>query len=327
MHAPRLQLCRVIAAGAALAACAESGAVVGPGPASPASPARAERSVDPAAPTIFDVPGASRTFALDINEQGQIVGRYTSAGQNHGFRRDADGTLTTVDYPGSIFSVASGINDSGTIVGWYSLPADPTIRHGFVLRDGVFTSFDPPGSTFTNPLGIDDRGDITGRFCMLAVCLAPGMGSFHGFLWRNGMFTLTDVPGSTETNAFKANESGAIVGGFGDAGSEVLFVLKNGALTTMALSNGKPITQDDGGMNARGDIVGTFCDGPPPCLVGPVDNHGFVLSGDRLTTIDVPGANATSLTAINARGDIVGGYTDVSGHTHGLLLQSHDRGL
>jgi len=322
MLASRLQLCRLAAAGVALAACADPGAVAGN-----ASTRRTtvERSLEPAALTIFDVPGASRTFALDINAKGEIVGRYLSAGQNHGFLRDTTGNLTTIDYPGSSFSVASSINDSGAIVGWYTMPAEP-IRHGFLLRDGVFTSFDPPGSTFTNPLGINNRGDVTGRFCTLAVCLAPGAGSFHGFLFRDGVFTLIDVPGGNETNAFKPNNNGAIVGGFGESGTELLFVLKNGQLTTMALPNGKPVTQDDGGMNARGDIVGTYCDGAPPCLIGPSDNHGFLLSDGQLTRIDVAGATATELTAINARGDMVGGYTDASAKVHSFLLEGHGGG-
>lgn len=320
MRAPWMQLYRLAAAGVALAACADSGALAGP---AAARTTTVERSIAPAALTIFDVPGASRTFALDINEAGVIVGRYTRAGQNHGFLRDAEGNLTTVDYPGSSFSVASSINDSGAVIGWYSLPASPAIRHGFVLRDGVFTSFDPPGSTFTNPLGINNRGEVTGRFCTLAVCLAPGAGSFHGFLFQNGVFTMIDVPGGNETNAFKPTENGAIVGGFGESGNELLFVKKNGQFTTMALPNGNPITQDDGGMNARGDIVGTYCEGAPPCLLGPSNNHGFLLSGNQLTTIDVAGAAATALTGINARGDIVGGYTDTNGHTHGLLVGGH----
>ena len=72
-------------------------------------------------------------------------------------------------------------------------------------------------------------------------------------------------------------------------------------------------------------LLGTYCDGAPPCLVGPSDNHGFLLSGDQLTTIDVAGATATSLTGINARGDIVGGYTGANGHPHALLLERHGR--
>lgn len=38
-------------------------------------------------------------------------------------------------------------------------------------------------------------------------------------------------------------------------------------------------------------------------------------------TIDYPGASATSLSGINARGDIVGSYTDANGSSHGLVLR------
>jgi uncharacterized membrane protein len=323
MHAPRLQLCCLVAAGVAVSACADTGTVAGP---ATAQRTTAAQTVAPADLTTIDLPGAARTLALDINEKGEIVGRYTMAGQNHGFFRDASGNVTTLDYPGSSFSVASSINDSGDVLGWYTLPTDPAGRHGFVLRDGVFTSFDPPGSTFTNPLGINNRGEVTGRFCTLTVCLAPGLGSYHGFLWQNGVFTVIDVPDGNETNAFKPSENGSIVGGFGESGSELLFVLRNGQFTTTALPNGKPISQDDGGINSRGDIVGTYCNGAPPCLVGPSDNHGFLLSGDQLTTIDVTGATSTALTAVNSRGDIVGGYTDAGGHAHAMLMVRHGGG-
>ena len=40
------------------------------------------------------------------------------------------------------------------------------------------------------------------------------------------------------------------------------------------------------------------------------------------TTIDVPGATATSANRINAVGQIVGGYTDAAGVGHGFLLDN-----
>lgn len=322
MHASRLHLCCLAVAGVALGACADSGNVAGP---ASASRTTVERTVQPTGPITIDLPGASRTLALDINQRGEIVGRYTSAGQNHGFFRDARGNITTIDYPGASFTVASSLNDRGDILGWYSLPATPAVRHGFVRRNGVFTSFDPPGSTFTNPLGINNWGEITGRFCTLANCLPPGLGSYHGFVLRHGRYTIIDVPGGTETNAFKPNEFGAIVGGFGESGTEQLFVLRHGHFATMALPNGKAISQDDGGMNGWGEIVGTYCNGAPPCLIGPTDNHGFLLVGHQLRTIDVDGATATALTAINAQGDIVGGYTDANGVAHAFLLERRGR--
>src|SRR5262249_12580418 len=114
--------------------------------------------------TTIDVPNATSAFALDINADGFVVGRYVSSGRTHGFLRSPDGELTTIDVPGATFTAAVGINARGDIVGQFGLPPLTAQRHGFLLRDGVFTVFDPPGSTFTNMLSINERGDIVGRY-------------------------------------------------------------------------------------------------------------------------------------------------------------------
>lgn len=49
--------------------------------------------------------------------------------------------------------------------------------------------------------------------------------------------------------------------------------------------------------------------------------HGYLLSGDRFTSIDFPDACATAGRGITAAGDIVGNYILVDGQTpHGYLL-------
>ena len=67
------------------------------------------------------------------------------------------------------------------------------------------------------------------------------------------------------------------------------------------------------GINARGDIVGSY-------TVGAV-THGYLRSGGTFTTIDYPGAVNTEAWGINPRGDIIGRYTlaGVAG-TRGFLL-------
>jgi len=271
--------------------------------------------------TTIDVPGATATVVFSINNEGVAVGRYASGGRTHGFMRSAAGEITTIDFPGAGFTVAGAINNRDDIVGWYTLPASSTIRHGFLLREGQFTSFDPPGSIFTNTLGINDRGDIVGRFCTRSPCREPGSGDFHGFALRDGEFTILDIPGSIETNVWKINDRGEILGGYGPAAGVVrLFLLRNGDLTTFALPNGKPVSEDTGGLKADGDIVGKYCDASP-CLIGSTGAHGFAISHGRLTTIDVPGALGTGTFGINARGEIVGGYFDVSGALHGFLTR------
>src|SRR4030095_9540519 len=55
------------------------------------------------------------------------------------------------------------------------------------------------------------------------------------------------------------------------------------------------------GINARGDIVGSY-------TMGGV-THGYLLSDGVRTTIDVPGSSNTEAWSINPRGDIIGRYT------------------
>ena len=281
---------------------------------SPAEPAQLETI------TTIDVPGATATLALDINSEGFIVGRYGMSGRTHGFLRSPDGQLTTIDFPGAGLTVAASLNDEGDIVGQYALPTALTQRHGFLLKDGVFTSFDPPGSVFTNALGINERGDIVGRYCTQLPCAQPGSGSLHGFVLRDGEFTTVDIPGTLETDLFKVSSPGHIVGGVLTSDhKEQIFSLGNRDLTVFEPPGGQPVSLDNGGINERGDIVGTYCNFALPCLLTPTGTHGFLITSDGFTTIDVPGTVATAAIGINARGDIVGEYSDALG-THGFLL-------
>lgn len=275
-------------------------------------------SIDLGTITPIDVPGATNTFPIDINAAGLIVGRYLSGGQVHGFLRLPSGDLTTVDFPGASFTAATAIDDLGDIVGQYSLPAAPGQRHGFLLQDGVFSSVDPPGSVFTNALGINERGDIVGRYC-LAPCTPTSPGA-HGFLFRDGEFTTIDVPDAARTDAWRINDRGQIAGAFpSSSGVAQIFLLTLGQFTTVALPGGQPVSSDIGGLNERGDLVGTYCDVASPCVIAPQGTHGFLLR-NGFTTIDISGALATTANGINARGDIVGSYSTNGINLRGFLL-------
>jgi hypothetical protein len=67
-------------------------------------------------------------------------------------------------------------------------------------------------------------------------------------------------------------------------------------------------------INPRGQIVGGY--------FGSVGNeHGFLLSGGKFTTIDYPNAQFTIAFGIGATGDIVGIHGDSAGTLHGFLLR------
>ena len=76
------------------------------------------------------------------------------------------------------------------------------------------------------------------------------------------------------------------------------------------------------GINARGEIVGSYTDSANV-------THGFLLSGDSFVTIDYPGAVATQARGINPQGDIVGTHQGPDrlkpgsgGDIHGFLLRA-----
>ncbi len=276
--------------------------------------------------STIDFPGATSTVAFDINPSGEIVGRYVTAGNTHGFLLSTKGELTAIDFPGAVFTVAAGINPRGDIVGMYRLASDlQTVRHGFLLRGGEFTTIDPPRALFTNALGINPRGDIVGRYCTtVTVPCTPNSENVHGFLLSEGTFTTIDFPAAIVTNAWKINPSGQIVGGYTAAdGENHLFRLSDGHFSTIDSHGGIALSVDNGGINPRGDIVGIYCD-TAPCAGASTDQHGFLLSSGDFTAIDFPGALATNAFGVNAFRDIVGFYVDTSGRTHGFLLRSSD---
>src|SRR5262245_55772430 len=76
------------------------------------------------------------------------------------------------------------------------------------------------------------------------------------------------------------------------------------------------------GINARGEIVGSYTDSANV-------THGFLISGDSFVTIDYPDAVATQARGINPQGDIVGthqgpdrGKPGSGGDIHGFLLRA-----
>ena len=109
--------------------------------------------------TRIDIPGATDTRVLGVNDGGDVVGDYrTSDNHIHGFLLHHTGALQKINQPGSSFTSASGVNNSLTVVG--------TGATGFIWKKGVFTKLD-----FSNPAagesetinGISNLGVIVGN--------------------------------------------------------------------------------------------------------------------------------------------------------------------
>src|SRR5467141_3704642 len=106
--------------------------------------------------------GSGGTFAVGINNEGQITGYYfDSNGAAHGFLYSG-GTWTTLNDPfATNGTFAEGINNKGQIVGYY---VDATGDHGFLYSGGTYTTLNDTAanSGTTQAFGINDLGQIVG---------------------------------------------------------------------------------------------------------------------------------------------------------------------
>jgi uncharacterized membrane protein len=217
-------------------------------------------------------------------------------------RAQVTGTFAPIQVPGAIFTAARGITPDGRIVGYF---VDTNFRpHGFLVVEGVFTTLDVPvtGAQGTIAAGMNSVGDVVGAFF-------DSGGVQHGFLWpAYGSFTVIDPPGASLTLARAINAAGDVVGFYDtparDRRRGFLFS-RAGIYTVIDLPNAAgppPNGTWATWINERGDIVGPFFDGSAI--------HGYLMSGDTVTQLDVPFAGATQTQAwgMNSQGDIVGYY-------------------
>jgi uncharacterized membrane protein len=91
---------------------------------------------------LFHFPGATKTEALGINDNGIIVGWYDMWPFTNASARK-NGKYMSFSYPGAAATVAYGINVSGQIVGAYTF--DYEAWHGFVTSPIAAADFDRPG--------------------------------------------------------------------------------------------------------------------------------------------------------------------------------------
>jgi hypothetical protein len=171
--------------------------------------------LNPNAPPItasqLAVPGAlGGTYALHINDQGQVVGVWFDAqAREHGFLL-TNGQYTSIDVPGAVATEVLGINSSNlpTLIGDY-LDVNGAV-HGFTLQDGNFKRVDVPNAVGTTVTGINDTNRIVGTFQTLD-------GTTRGFIGNPGTTDTLDYPHlgiaeSPDTLPSSINSAGRVAG-------------------------------------------------------------------------------------------------------------------
>jgi probable HAF family extracellular repeat protein len=113
--------------------------------------------------TIISFPGATNgTFPSSINNQGVIVGSYSTLEQRdgtHGFMWK-NGAFTNIEFPSAVATFPVKISNNGDVVGTYIDSAQ--FEHGFSFDKGRYSTLDRPGFADTRLTAVNSFDNILG---------------------------------------------------------------------------------------------------------------------------------------------------------------------
>jgi probable HAF family extracellular repeat protein len=202
------------------------------------------------------LPGCSSSWAIDVNVQGQVVGRSCF----RGFSWTAATGMVGLGAP-STDSGATAVNDSGQVVGWMAVDANNWIYHAFLwtaahgIRDlGTLPGFP---SSFAN--GTNSGGQVIGTIRPFNPEMPP---TNQAFVWSaaRGMLRLSaPTYGATPTGI---NRSGQVVGytfsymDTMDDDHQAVFWTPAGKLIHLSGINASAFSTMAMAVNDHGEIIG-----------------------------------------------------------------------
>ncbi|MDE0326691.1 MAG: hypothetical protein OXN27_22420, partial [Candidatus Poribacteria bacterium] len=175
-------------------------------------------------------PGSLSTEGYNINQDGSVVGHYTSAdGRTHGFiarlTEDTDATVEdppafasanddytfeSIDVPGVDFLALTASSDFEDYAG-YTKSADGEKEVAFTLIDGVFTTYDFPGAQNTYFYALGNDGRAAGYY-------EDSEGLHHGVILEDGELRQYDFPDAVQTEIYGISDAtGVLTGSWIDA--------------------------------------------------------------------------------------------------------------
>ena len=252
------------------------------------------------------------TWAYQINNSGQVVGRYLSENWTDNAYVWENGQRTDLGYLDGISSLASDINDAGQIVGKFNTTKEKF--NPFLWQNGEMIDLGTLGFN-GGAQGINNQGQVVG-YSGLAV------GITHAFQWENGqMIDQGTLPGYNGSTAYDINDSGQAIGySWNSITSQSHATLwSNGQPTDLGTLGGNQSAAV--AINNKGQVAGfdtTTGNGGR--------THGFIWEDGNMADVNSliaadSGWFLQQITGINDRGQLVGqGINSATGKQHGFLL-------
>jgi hypothetical protein len=268
----------------------------------------------------IDVPGATLTFGIGIDNHADVTGLYyDDAFNSHGFVYQ-NGAITTVDGPTSNPALSQAALNSLNNQGWAGAEY---IDDNGIYRAATYNVNTQawntlpviPGTGYNATGGVNARGVAAGNWTTDPTIATGNQG--WTFDPKAGSYSFFDPPGVDKVNYFGTdvqdiNNAGVVVGGFTDTNGVNHGFIKSGDHYQTIDVPGANYTFLQG-INNQGDVCGIY-------HVGEV-RHGFVLMRNgKLITIDVPGAVNSYLAGISENGNVAGYYETADGAFHGFYV-------
>jgi hypothetical protein len=118
----------------------------------------------------LDYPGALWTFAMAVNDRGDVVGQmYWEDRWSNFLYRHSTQTYTEMAPPRGVFYIVlHDINNHGDVAGYAAVPLGPNQTtdeatwQGIVRWDDEWLLLAVPGAVFTTGYGLNDLGQVVG---------------------------------------------------------------------------------------------------------------------------------------------------------------------
>lgn len=229
--------------------------------------------------------GGSYSYALDVNEFGQVVGfSDTADAASHAFLWEKGEMIDLGTLGGDTQAVS--INNKGQIVGTSNtVTGEP---HAFLWENGVMTDLGTFDGISSSATGINNRGQIIGYIIL------QDWSGYKNFVWEKGNVTFIDGI----EQVFAINEQGQIVGQ--KDGHAVVW--DKGVFTDIGILGAGPYSWAFD-ISSSGLVVGVS-------YLNDVDWESHAYLWNREYMIDL---GAVSARGVNSKGKVVGCYPTENG--------------